>query len=349
MCFEKSAPRPWPAEFDSQFGRLYIESANAPDVVDAAGHAAAASDDPRAPPAPPPFQAFGESGALHGPDAAVRGAPRGRRRRRVFRVRRSLPRASAVFRCRRPPFALPTLSELSYLEGRPVAPATWVRLGWDSRVQLGARLVMSLCEHAVAAVFSFVARLRPGDCDSFSSLQLVAPVEAAGGAAGARGLQRAPAEKGAPAMTNMLDDVVPFDSATHLYRRLRVLKTRARAPTDRVWMFLKGDLSARPAGATAELQPVNLAIAAHGLCRGGAPRDLLHVRGAPPKGKLRSRWASDSMLKLYAKQTWVVPELARVPPRVVQCGSLVSEQVGAAFAVAAAALAPPSLERAPQE
>ena len=218
-------------------------------------------------------------------------------------------------------------------------PLPWVLLA----AIIGVLLRRGLVEHAVALLVSFVAYLRPGECDSLTSLQLVAPVAAAGGAADVWGLLLAPVELGNPSKTNSWDDAVLLDSIPYVYPCLQVLKRRCWSPTDRIWSYPPGDLSIRLAEAAAELQLTHLGITLYGLRHGGVSHDILHRLRTPLEAKLRMRVASDSTLKRYAKQTRVVSELGRAPPLVVAFGNRVSALLAAVFAGTASVPSPPGL------
>ena len=110
---------------------------------------------------------------------------------------------------------------------------------------------------------------------------------------------------------------------------LAFLKCRAASPDAALWSFPRGDLVEvlRAHGNALGLQEINVSL--YSLRHGGASRDLLKKYRTLKEIKLRGRWASDSSLRRYSKETKLVDILSRVPPSTLRLGEWLDERLPA--------------------
>ena len=220
-------------------------------------------------------------------------------------------------------------------------PVPWVLV----TAIVGHLLSRGLVEHAVAVLLSFHAYLRPGECDSLTPMQLVAPVAAAGSSAAHWALLLGPAELEKPTKVGAWDESVVLDQFGFLNDCLLKLKARSQKPDQRIWSFPPGDLAVQLQAAAESLGLAGMGITAYGLRHGGASHDLLERTRSHLEVKARGRWRSDSMLRRYGKEARALAELHKAPKSTVEYGRLVSEQLAAIF-VSGAPL-PPAPSQAP--
>ena len=196
---------------------------------------------------------------------------------------------------------------------------------------VGHLLSRRLIEQAVAVLLSFHGYLRPGECDSLTSLQLVPPVAAAGPQSAYWGLLLGPTELEKPTKVGSWDESVVLGDLASLHPCLLRLKQRCRAPDQRIWSFPPGDVTLRIQEAAEALGMSAMGITAYGLRHGGASHDLLAKRRSPLEVKARGRWRSDAMLKRYGKEARALAELHKAPPAAVAFGGQMQARLAGIF------------------
>ena len=206
-------------------------------------------------------------------------------------------------------------------------PVPWVLVS----ALVGHMLANNLVEHAIATLLSFHAYLRPGECDTLTSMQLVPPMVAAGASALRWALLLGPIELEKPTKVGAYDESVVLDDFGFLHQSLLALKARCLRPDQRLWSFPPGDLSAQLQVSAAALGLSAMGITAYGLRHGGASHDLLLKARSVLEVKGRGRWRSDSMLKRYGKAARALAELHKAPEPIVEYGRRVAESLDGVF------------------
>ena len=124
------------------------------------------------------------------------------------------------------------------------------------------------------------------------------------------------------------------DYLTELKYPLIFLKVRAK-PGNKLWSFGAGHLTAVIRRHSAALGLAELAPTAYSLRHGGASKDLLERLRPMKEVKRRGRWAGDSSLRRYGKETMLIDVASRIPEATMRAGSLLSDALWARLLSAA--------------
>ena len=184
-------------------------------------------------------------------------------------------------------------------------------------------------EHAVALILSFICYLRPGELEGLTHEQLVAPTAAGGERYSQWGLLLFPEEGNRASKTGKFDEAILIDHCQWVYEFLAQIKARNpnAQPQDRLWSFPVGELKEVFEDACRRLGLSHLQPCLYGLRHGGASEDLATKRRTLPEAKRRGRWAADSSLARYAKETRLMKEVGRLPAAVIIFGRQVEENI----------------------
>lgn len=222
--------------------------------------------------------------------------------------------------------------KLNKLGSAPLSRAVRALRGWRRAVPPQSRLPLPMIgllalvdevlgtgwEMAVALFFAFHCYLRPGEVESLTPAQVVAAPDPSGTGKMKVGLILAPLELAKPSKTVFWEEAVLIDRCDPLISPLLALKGHAIAHDTKLWSFRLGALSARMRQAADRVGLNEFHISAYSLRHGGASHDLLCQLRPLQEVKRRGRWASDSSLKIYSKETRLIEVMQRVPPETVR-------------------------------
>ena len=189
---------------------------------------------------------------------------------------------------------------------------------------------------------AFKCYLRPGECDALTGNQLVAPSPLAGYGYQSWGLWLHSSEtSGAvPGKTGLFDETVWIDKCPELANILQHLAATRPGATP-LWLTSAAEDMIIFAQAAAALGLEDIRPCRYGLRHGGASDDLMTRTRSALEVKRRGRWRSDTSLRRYAKETKILAELNKMPPRTLAYGRLVLNRIQAVLE--GQHLAPPKL------
>lgn len=221
--------------------------------------------------------------------------------------------------------------KLNKLGSAPLSHAVRALRGWRRAVPPQSRLPLPMIgllalvdeiletdwEMALALILAFHCFLRPGEVGALTLAQVVAAPGPSGAARMKVGLVLAPLELAKPSKTGLWEEAVLIDRCDPIIRPLLALKSHAIAHNTKLWSFCLGALSARMRQATERVGLNEFNISAYSLRHGGASHDLRCQLRPLQEVKRRVRWASDSSLKRFSKETRLIEVMQRVPPETV--------------------------------
>jgi len=191
-------------------------------------------------------------------------------------------------------------------------------------------LQQKLLWEAFAVVLSFVAYLRPGECQGLKVKNLVPPATLTGPYS-RWSLDLHPASDGRPGKTGTFNETVLLDTDLWMYPLFSRLVAN-RSPESLLWPFSSRHLASRFHAACDRLRLRSLAPCLYSLRHGGASEDLLRRLRSPTEVMNRGRWRSNSSLKRYGKEAKLGAQLRLVPPQVIKLGESLEPVVGQMFA-----------------
>ena len=209
---------------------------------------------------------------------------------------------------------------LSYSRLRP--PVQRLPLPWIVLLAIcGIFLARNRVALALKMILSFKAYLRPGESDNLLVKGLVPPTPAAGEQYCTWGLLLHPVEDAVPGKTGLFDEAIPLDDdvCTRLHEFWGML-VQGRPRNAYLWPDDGPTTTLEFNSAAHELQLDDIQPCRYGARHGGASEDLTTHRRTPLGVKRRGRWATDSSLRRYGKETRLLAELAKVHPEVLRYG-----------------------------
>ena len=189
---------------------------------------------------------------------------------------------------------------------------------------LGIIVMLGLPQVALRLFLMFITYLRPGE-SALKVWQLVKPQsEAISSITWAILLH--PVEGGIPGKTNLFDGTILIDQDLWIGSFLLAL-IRGRNGQEELWCHSHDTLIASFKRALLVLNLEFLGATLYSLRHGGASFDLLQKRRTLLEIKRRGRWAADSSLKRYAKESRLQHQLSLVPLPVRRFGLQVLAQL----------------------
>ncbi len=124
-----------------------------------------------------------------------------------------------------------------------------------------------------------------------------------------------------PGKTGLFDEAIPLDDevCTQLHEFWGML-VQGRPRNAYLWPDDGPTTTLEFNSAARELQLDDIQPCRYGARHGGASEDLTTHRRTPLGVKRRGRWATDSSLRRYGKETRLLAELAKVHPEVLRYG-----------------------------
>lgn len=225
--------------------------------------------------------------------------------------------------------------KLTKATGAPLARAARGLRGWRRAVPAQSRLplpmaallaivdelLISQWELAVATLLAFHCYLRPCEVEPLVPMQVVSALDPLGSGRPKVGLVLAPMELRKPSKTGHWDEAVLIDRCDALLGPLLTLKKKAMAEGSPLFSFRRGSMTPAIRRAADDLGLAEFSVTAYSLRHGGASHDLLCQMRPLQEIKRRGRWASDSCLRRYSKETRLIEVMQRVPLATVQRAS----------------------------